>query len=235
MQPTSEARRWNTTVQPDVTTNRRPVNHEKAAAPKAGPARLAARLWSVHVYGRRDRLAKRHNNTLFSGETETERIVTDVNLGVLSTTITCYNKNFSSCPTTVFPLPSGWPVTQTDVYTYPGDTTTNPSLVETLFDSYGNTTQVSRYDFGAAYPPSGSPISKTTILYDSAGWLAHLYVFCKGGDSCSLRRAFHLHLAPLIDSHRALFSASVTPIAAPRPRLRFLHQASHYRIKVHIA
>jgi hypothetical protein len=122
----------------------------------------------------------------FSGETETERIVTDVNLGVLSTTIKCYNGNFTNCPTTVFSLPSGWPVTQSDVYTYPGDTSTSPSLVETKFDSYGNTTQVSRYDFGAAYPPSGSPVSKTTISYDSAGSCGALSIAYMYDRPCSV-------------------------------------------------
>jgi hypothetical protein len=29
--------------------------------------------------------------------------------------------------------------------------------------------------------------------------LAHLYVFCKGGNSCSRHRDFHLGLIPLID------------------------------------
>ena len=67
------------------------------------------------------------------------------------------------------------------------------------------------------------------------GWLAHLYVFCKGGDSGRLRRDFDLGLSPLIDSHRALFPESITPIAARRPLLRFLDQSPRYRIAVHIA
>src|SRR5580658_10439281 len=66
-------------------------------------------------------------------------------------------------------------------------------------------------------------------------WLAHLYVLCKGGDSCCRRRGFHLDLAPLIDSYRTLFPESITPIAAPRPVFRFLHQTPHHRIAVHVA
>src|ERR1700733_54045 len=66
-------------------------------------------------------------------------------------------------------------------------------------------------------------------------WLAHLYVFCKGGNSCCRRRGFHLYLAPLIDSHRARFAESITPIAAPPPLLRFLHQAPRHGIAVHVA
>ena len=50
-----------------------------------------------------------------------------------------------------------------------------------------------------------------------------------------LRWNFHLDLAPLIDSHRALFPESIVPITAPRPLLRFLHQLSRYWIPVHVA
>jgi len=46
---------------------------------------------------------------------------------------------------------------------------------------------------------------------------------------------FHLCLAPLIYSHRAVFSESITPIAAPRPLLRLLDQPPLHRILMHIA
>lgn len=100
----------------------------------------------------------------FDGEYETERLVKDVNLGVLSTTVTCYNKNYSSQSSCVSPA---WynptQITQTDVYTSFG--TSAPSLVETQFDSYGNTTAVKKFSFGATYPPSGTPASETDTTY----------------------------------------------------------------------
>jgi RHS repeat-associated protein len=109
----------------------------------------------------------------FSGEYETERVVTDVNLGTLSTTVTCYNgvnssksacASRSSVPTL--------PITEQDVYTYLGASTA-PSLVTTTFDSYGNVTKISRYtsnNSGAAYPPSSNtPFSITSISYGTGG------------------------------------------------------------------
>src|SRR5271163_3352612 len=80
---------------------------------------------------------------------------------------------------------------------------------------------------------SSSSIAASSVIGPSR--LAHLYVFCKGGNSCRLCHDFDLGLAPLIDSHRAHFPESITPIAAPPPLLRFLHQPSHYRIPVHVA
>ena len=38
-------------------------------------------------------------------------------------------------------------------------------LTETTYDSYGNTTEVKQYDFGAAMPPTGNPLSDTTITH----------------------------------------------------------------------
>jgi probable HAF family extracellular repeat protein len=81
----------------------------------------------------------------------------------------------------------------------------------------------------------GPMVDLNTVVPPHPGGLAHLYVLCKGGDSCCWRRDFHPGLAPLVDSHRALFPESITPIAAPRPLLRFQHQPSRYRIPVHVA
>jgi len=102
----------------------------------------------------------------FSGEFETETVVQDVTLGTLTTTVTCYNQNYSSqanciSPATVPVLP----ITQTDVYTYVGSSAA--ALTETTFDSYGNVTEIKKYGFGATYPPSGTPVSDTTISYGS--------------------------------------------------------------------
>jgi hypothetical protein len=68
-----------------------------------------------------------------------------------------------------------------------------------------------------------------TCIHDSSAhrrpwWLAHLYVFCKGGNSCCLRRDFDLCLTTVIDLHGTYFPESITPVAAPRALLRFLYQ-----------
>jgi RHS repeat-associated protein len=121
----------------------------------------------------------------FSSEQETERIISDVHLGVLSTTITCYNGNFTNCPTTVIPLNQGVVrITQTDVYTQLGSS--GPwSLAETAFDNYGNTTSVSHWDWGLTVPnngaPTAAPTTKTTTTYDgssgSCGTLSNPYMY----------------------------------------------------------
>jgi RHS repeat-associated protein len=79
----------------------------------------------------------------------------------LKTVVTCYNGNFSSCVTPS--SPPGVLITQTDVYTSLGSS--SPSLVETLFDTYGNVTAIKKWGFGATYPPSGTPVSETDTKY----------------------------------------------------------------------
>jgi len=77
---------------------------------------------------------------------------------LLQTTTTCYNNNFSSCASAYPSLP----LSQTDVYTSYGTGSSN--LVETKYDTtYSNVLEVKRYDFGAAMPPTGNPVSDTTI------------------------------------------------------------------------
>jgi hypothetical protein len=86
---------------------------------------------------------------------------------------TCYNVNVNSglggCQT-----PSAaptLPITQTDVYTWVG--MSSQSLTETIYDCktvtpcYGLATEVKKYDYGAPIPPSGTPLSDTTIAYNS--------------------------------------------------------------------
>ena len=84
---------------------------------------------------------------------------------LLRTTTTCYNGNFANCATPSA-LPSQ-PLSQTDVYTTFNGSANN--LVETKFDTYGNTIEVKQYDFGAAMPPTGSPVSDT-LTYYGQGW-----------------------------------------------------------------
>jgi RHS repeat-associated protein len=98
----------------------------------------------------------------FSGEYETKRVVADASLGTLSTTVTCYNNNFSNCssPTAA---PTGQ-ITQTDVYSALGSSTS--SLLETKYDSYGNVTEVKSYTGQTAgTAPSGSPVMDRKIYY----------------------------------------------------------------------
>jgi len=66
----------------------------------------------------------------------------------LTTVLTCYNGNTTSCtsPSTAPVLP----VTQTDVYTSLGTSASNH--VTTTYDAYGNVTSVVRYDYGATTP-----------------------------------------------------------------------------------
>jgi len=66
----------------------------------------------------------------------------------LTTVLTCYNGNTTSCtnPSTVPALP----ITQTDVYTSLGTSASNH--VTTTYDAYGNVTSVVRYDYGATTP-----------------------------------------------------------------------------------
>ena len=77
--------------------------------------------------------------------------------------------------------------------------------------------------------PNGCLRASGLGLERLCGWLAHLYVFCKGGDSCCRLCGSHLGLATLIDSHRALFPGSVLrdPITArlARPPIALHHGA----------
>jgi RHS repeat-associated protein len=112
----------------------------------------------------------------FAGEYQTEKIsfqggcsgYTGCNGGgtKLRDVTTCYNGNLNgglgACQT-----PSSvpaFPLTQTDVYTWSG--MTGQSLLERTFNSYGDITKVASYDWGAPIPPSGTPLSSTTITYD---------------------------------------------------------------------
>jgi RHS repeat-associated protein len=83
---------------------------------------------------------------------------------LLKTATTCYNGNNSSQSGCIAPgaLPT-LPITQTDVYTSIGSM--SPSLVETVFDNYGNVTALKKWGFGATYPPSGTPLSETDSTY----------------------------------------------------------------------
>jgi len=100
---------------------------------------------------------------IFAGEFQTEKIVKDVSLGVLSTSVTCYaGQNTSQAGCISGSYAGNW-TAQTDVYTSLGSAP--PSLVETQYDIYGNVTSVKRYGVGATYPPSGTPISETDTTY----------------------------------------------------------------------
>ncbi len=92
----------------------------------------------------------------------------------LKTVVTCYNKVYSSLSACVATSAVATP-TQTDVYTYLGSG--SPSLVETKYDGYGNVTAVSKYDFGATFPPSSGapPVSTTTVAYNYPATMGGAY------------------------------------------------------------
>ncbi len=71
------------------------------------------------------------------------------------------------------------------------------------------------------------------------GWrrrVAHLCVFCKGGDPGLTLPLLpkHDHPSPLIDGHRSNFAVSITPVTAPPPLFRFFHPPALHRIAMHI-
>jgi RHS repeat-associated protein len=77
---------------------------------------------------------------------------------LLSTTLICYNNNFSNCTTAAVSLP----ILKRDVYTYPaGMTLAQARLTEQTFDTYGNVLTDSEYDYNQTL------VSTTTTTYGS--------------------------------------------------------------------
>lgn len=76
---------------------------------------------------------------------------------LLETVVYCYNGNASSCATTV--ITPSVQITERDTYTTLGSMLTS-SRVREIYDSYGNTTNLFQYDFGA-----GSATLTTTTTY----------------------------------------------------------------------
>jgi len=95
---------------------------------------------------------------------------------LIGTTVTCYNGNFSNCPTAAFSVAPTLVlrISQTDVFTYPGGSS-SASLVETKLNPTGTIAEVKQYDFGAAtsLPPTAapaiSPVADITTTYDGNG------------------------------------------------------------------
>jgi len=75
--------------------------------------------------------------------------------GLLKTTLYCYNGNETSCATASAPT---YPITQKDIYTTLAGMGTS-SRVSKTYDSYGNTTGVALYDFGASTPTRNTVLS----------------------------------------------------------------------------
>jgi RHS repeat-associated protein len=119
------------------------------------------------------------NQTVYSlwGENQTEvQYYEGAATGTpLKTVVTCYNQNYASQSICVSPTQVAVTISQTDVYTYLGSS--KPSLVETIYDGYGNVSAVSNYDYGAAFPPSGTPLASTTTSYNT-------------GSSCGTLKAY---------------------------------------------
>jgi RHS repeat-associated protein len=95
--------------------------------------------------------------------------------------VTCYNGKNSSETGCVTPsTPILFPISQTDVYIHPigsSGSAGTPSDAQTVYDAYGNVTSKKYYNFGATFPPSGSPLSATTTVYNtgsSCGTLANV-------------------------------------------------------------
>ena len=76
---------------------------------------------------------------------------------IVSTDLICYNGTTSNCASAQVT----YPVTQRDTYHTLGTMSTSSRVTETL-DAYGNTTSITRYDFGAT-----SYTTKTTTTYGS--------------------------------------------------------------------
>jgi RHS repeat-associated protein len=104
--------------------------------------------------------------TFYSGyQTEQQTYQGAVSAGkLLKTVVTCYNGNFTNCALlSAPPVKLYGAITQTDVYTsYNGGPS---SLTETINSNYGLPATVKEYDYGAATPPSGSPLTETDTTY----------------------------------------------------------------------
>lgn len=92
----------------------------------------------------------------FASGYETQRIYYDSAGSVKRTVVTCYNGNTTGCAT---PASLTTPITQTDVYTYLDNTTTNPSELHAFYNSAGLVTEVKKYDFGPVL------VLDTTTMY----------------------------------------------------------------------
>src|ERR1051325_2490341 len=66
-----------------------------------------------------------------------------------------------------------------------------------------------------------------TLHRGSEGWAFELSTFLSRHNS-------HLDLRPFIQLHRAYFTESIRPVAAPRPQLRRLDQSPPHRVLVHV-
>jgi RHS repeat-associated protein len=104
--------------------------------------------------------------------------------------VTCYNginSNEAGCVTRSIPI--YFPITQTDVYTHAiGSTGTIGAQndVQTVLDGYGNVTSIKNYDYGAAFPPTGTPLSTTTTVYDTSGACGTLSIAAMQDRPCSV-------------------------------------------------
>jgi hypothetical protein len=112
----------------------------------------------------------------FSGEYQLQKQSyqgTSASGTLLTTTVTCYNGNFSNCTSATLPQ-NQYSVGQTDVFTYLQNSP-SASLVETKYTVYGTVAEIKQYDFGAATTlppttaPATTPIDDTTISYDGNG------------------------------------------------------------------
>jgi RHS repeat-associated protein len=104
----------------------------------------------------------------FQGGLQTERQSYNRAGTLLSTSITCYNGNYSQCAAGTNLPASPTSITQTDVYALQ-ETGSPVSVLETKYDYSGNVTEVTQYDRGQAVgqAPTGFPLLDKIISYGS--------------------------------------------------------------------
>jgi hypothetical protein len=109
---------------------------------------------------------------------------------LVSEQIMCYNGNNSTASGCINPTPgAALPFSQIDTYTYLVGSNGALGLandVQVKYDSYGNVTSNATYDYGVAFPPSGTPLSTTTTAYNTGSTCGTLAVAAMKDRPCSV-------------------------------------------------
>jgi RHS repeat-associated protein len=104
--------------------------------------------------------------------------------------IICYNNNNSTANGCINPAPGAAPpFSQVDTYTYvigSNGALGSANDVQVKYDSYGNVTSNATYDYGVAFPPSGTPLSTTTTTYNTGSTCGTLAVAAMKDRPCSI-------------------------------------------------
>jgi RHS repeat-associated protein len=110
---------------------------------------------------------------------------------LVSEQVICYDGANSSANSCIHPsfTSSSFPITQTDTYTYPAGPNGalgSPSDVQIKYDTYGNVTSTATYDYGVAFPPSGTPLTTTTTVYNTGNSCGTLSISAIKDRPCSI-------------------------------------------------